>query len=115
MALTALAFFLPATPSLAHDAIGGWRYPIACCSDIDCFHLEPGEVTWTPAGYRIEATGEVISFEDTRRSNDGYFHRCSGGGKRNARTINEGDFYDGPGGEPLKNKRPCFWAPEAGA
>lgn len=89
--------------AVAHEAITGWTYPNSCCSARDCYQMEPGDVTWTPDGYRIEATGEVVPFERTRRSPDGFFHRCSSRGNPSKPTI----------GKTFQKGR-CLWVPEAG-
>ncbi len=48
LALTACA------PVHAHDAETGWPYSTFCCSGQDCTHVEPGVVTITPEGYRVQ-------------------------------------------------------------
>jgi hypothetical protein len=49
----------------AHDAPSGWKYPWACCSNIDCQQIsKPGDagVKETSDGYVVKATGEVIAY-----------------------------------------------------
>lgn len=63
-----------ASPALGHS----W-YDAICCSDQDCRPMEPGAVEWTPGGYLIHESGELIP-EDSyvvRDSQDGRYHRCS--------------------------------------
>lgn len=62
-------------------------------------------ILWTPDGYLVEATGEVIPEKQTLRSPDGDFHRCIYlGGPQKNRTR-----WFAPG------KTRCLWVPEAGA
>lgn len=67
-------FALSASPAAAHS----W-YPMKCCSQQDCQPIDESEVSMTPRGWKVEATGEVIQFGDRREhySPDGEFHRCS--------------------------------------
>lgn len=73
------------TACQAHD----W-YPTECCSGRDCSQSPPGEVVWTPEGWVIAASGEIIGHDDKRIRRDGKatgIHRCSYGGRPEARTI----------------------------
>lgn len=76
-----------ATPVAGHD----W-YPRACCSDFDCAPVEGAALpVATPEGWRIRASGEVIPYGDSRIRQtppeaEG-FHRCSVGGRPEARTL----------------------------
>lgn len=71
-----------------HDAVPtaakplGWKYPYACCSDVDCRPASDAEVRETATGYLIVATGEVVPFGDPRikDSPDGRYHVCQVGG-----------------------------------
>lgn len=73
----------------SHDAPSGWVYPFACCSNYDCRAVADKAVSERPEGYRIEATGEVVGYRDTRirHSPDGEFHWCSVAGAPDGRTI----------------------------
>jgi hypothetical protein len=75
--LTAALLF--AVPAFAHDAPLGWAYGAECCSFIDCWQEKDGAILETPKGYRVIATGELISYGDTRvkSSRDQFFHRCT--------------------------------------
>lgn len=69
----------------AHDAIPtastplGWKYPWACCSNMDCKEVEAKGVSERPEGYIILSTGEVIGYADKRvkDSPDGEYHWCA--------------------------------------
>ncbi|WP_265518942.1 hypothetical protein [Nitratireductor luteus] len=67
----------------------GWTYPYACCSDKDCREVAGAAVRERPEGYVIQATGEVISYQDrrVRHSPDGLFHICTVAGLETSRTI----------------------------
>lgn len=41
-------------------------YSSYCCSDKDCVPAELGDVSWTPAGYSVKSTNEVLPFGDSR-------------------------------------------------
>jgi len=90
-AICATAFFLwsYATPSAAHDAPAGWKYPYACCSGIDCRPVAKKQISERPEGFVIQNTGEVIASSDTRLRNspDGEYHWCSVAGEEHSRTI----------------------------
>lgn len=76
-------------PAFAHDAPSGWSYPFACCSNQDCRPVPASAVRERPEGYVIEATGEVVAYQDSRvrHSPDGVFHWCSVAGEARSRTI----------------------------
>jgi hypothetical protein len=82
----ALAVMLHAEAA-AHQAAAGWSYGVECCSLLDCFQAPPGAIAETPLGYRVESTGELIPYADSRikRSRDEFFHRCSPGGDNGAK------------------------------
>ena len=42
----------------AHDAATGWKYPWACCSNMDCQQVQSSAVIEKPQGYVIQSTGE---------------------------------------------------------
>ena len=48
------------SPAMPHE----W-YPNDCCSGQDCFP-QPGGVTATQGGWRIESSGEVVPYDDLR-------------------------------------------------
>jgi hypothetical protein len=66
-------------PADSHEAPTGWKYPWACCSNMDCRATKAGEVTERPEGYRIESTGEIVAYQDKRvkDSPDGMTHWCA--------------------------------------
>lgn len=55
------AFVWACQPAWPHDF-----YSAACCSGRDCTPAALGDVTWTPAGYRVLSTDEVIPLADPR-------------------------------------------------
>ena len=79
----------------AHDALPtaakpqGWSYPFSCCSGYDCREVNASVIGERPYGYVIAATGEVLSYSDSRVKNspDGEYHWCSVAGKNDGRTI----------------------------
>jgi len=73
----------------AHMAPSGWMYDYACCSGIDCRQVPDNAIKQSPAGYVIEATGELIPYGDKRirNSKDQYYHWCSIGGRPDTKTI----------------------------
>lgn len=82
-------YFLITTRAHAHEAVSGWSYPFACCSDYDCREVPATDIGEGPEGYVIKGTGEVVGYQDTRvkHSPDGAFHWCSVAGKADGRTI----------------------------
>jgi len=66
-------------PASAHDAPTGWKYPWACCSNIDCQKVQSSAVLEAPQGYFIQSTGEVVGYGDKRikDSPDGEYHWCA--------------------------------------
>lgn len=90
------ALFLLSQASFAHDAPGGWAYPLDCCSGYDCREVGDAfapdasiRVFERPEGYVISTTGETIPMTDAkvRPSPDGAFHWCSRGGRADGATI----------------------------
>lgn len=81
----ALALSLP-SPARAHMAAAGWWYDGECCSETDCREIHPSDVEESRAGWRVKATGEIISKSQTKRSGDEHFHRCTVGGDERAAT-----------------------------
>jgi hypothetical protein len=63
----------------AHDAPSGWKYPWACCSNMDCQQVQSSAVLERPQGYIIQSTGEVLGYRDKRikDSPDGEYHWCA--------------------------------------
>lgn len=62
-------------------------YPAYCCSGQDCYEISQEDVELAGEGYFIKATGEYFPRNAVPESPDGKFHRCSIGGKREARTL----------------------------
>lgn len=69
-------------PGWAHE----W-YPAYCCSGQDCYEIAQEDVELAGEGYFIKATGEYFPRTAVPDSPDGKFHRCSIGGRREARTL----------------------------
>ncbi|MFS8038163.1 hypothetical protein ACI7BZ_14605 [Xanthobacter sp. AM11] len=69
-------------PAFAHE----W-YPAYCCSGQDCYEITGEDVEFAGEGYFIKATGEYYPRTAVPESPDGKFHRCSVGGRREARTL----------------------------
>ena len=63
----------------AHDAPTRWKYPWACCSNMDCQQVQSSAVIEKPQGYVIKSTGEVVGYQDRRikDSPDGEYHWCA--------------------------------------
>jgi hypothetical protein len=81
-AFAAMSVSFLTVPARAHDAPTGWKYPWACCSNMDCQQISrPGDqgVKETPQGYVIESTNEVVAYSDKRvkDSPDGEYHWCA--------------------------------------
>jgi len=66
-------------PARAHEAPTGWKYPWACCSNMDCQEVQSSAVSERPQGYVIQSTGEVVAYADKRVKNspDGEYHWCA--------------------------------------
>jgi hypothetical protein len=67
------------SPAHAHDAPAGWKYPWACCSNMDCQEVSASAIAERPEGYVIQSTGEVVAYTDSRvkASPDGEYHWCA--------------------------------------
>jgi hypothetical protein len=80
-AVVALAWYVIGATGAAwsHDAPTGWKYPWACCSNMDCRQLAAGELEERPEGYVIRSTGELVGYRDPRvkDSPDGLLHWCA--------------------------------------
>lgn len=74
-----LGLVLSATAAVAHDAPTGWKYPWACCSNMDCKQVPKEAIKERPEGYVIANTGEVVGYLDkrVRQSPDGEYHWCA--------------------------------------
>lgn len=85
----AIAALIEARDARAHEAMSGWTYDLACCSDHDCYEIAPAELEPIEDGWRIRATGDTIRVGDPRLrvSGDGHWHRCSLAGDRAATTL----------------------------
>lgn len=85
LALFGVLCLLIAWPAFAHEATSvqgqplGWKYPWACCSNLDCTPVPDSAISEGPDGYTIKSTGEVIAYADKRikDSPDGTFHWCA--------------------------------------
>jgi hypothetical protein len=88
LATLAVSTFTLPEPASAHD----W-YPVECCSDKDCAPIDGNaDVSATAEGWVVQATGEVIAYDDRRirmtpRDVGNSFHRCTMGGLPEGRTI----------------------------
>lgn len=84
LAIVAMMLFFAANAG-AHS----W-YPDDCCHGRDCYHAPPGEVEWTPAGWHVIPTGEIIAVDDKRirvGPESGGIHRCTHYGQPLSPTI----------------------------
>jgi hypothetical protein len=70
---------LTALPAGAHDAPAGWKYPWACCANMDCQQVAPKAISERKDGYVVNSTGEVVAYSDKRvkDSPDGEYHWCA--------------------------------------
>ncbi len=59
IAVVILAFL--ATQALPHSSYSTW-----CCNDQDCAPAAPNSVQWTPEGWHVDVTEEVVPFDDHR-------------------------------------------------
>lgn len=77
--LLAFAIVAASLPARAHLAAAGWQYDADCCGARDCRVIGDDAVRLTRDGLLIVATGEVLSYADTRlrKSGDEFFHRCA--------------------------------------
>jgi hypothetical protein len=76
---SALLLAYCSAPSDAHDAPTGWKYPWACCSNMDCQEVQSSAIKETAQGYVIQSTGELVAYGDKRikDSPDGETHWCA--------------------------------------
>ncbi|MFO1151025.1 MAG: hypothetical protein U1E62_21835 [Alsobacter sp.] len=87
IACSGICWILATQASLGHTAPSGWLYDPSCCGGQDCRQITDDSITPVPGGWRIEATGEIISSDAVKHSPDDHFHRCSRQGVEAARTI----------------------------
>lgn len=72
-------------------------YPWECCSERDCFPVEPNAVREVSGGWLLE-DGTFVAYNEARPSPDGRFHVCR--------------REDGKGALIRQKEKPaCFWAP----
>jgi hypothetical protein len=67
-------------PTLAHEALSGWKYDSACCSEKDCYEIPVSKTPRiTPHGY-VMHDGTFVPKDSSRRrdSKDVRWHRCDG-------------------------------------
>ena len=71
-----------------HEAPTGWKYPISCCSGLDCREVKASAISERQDGY-LTPSGEVIGYRDARvkESPDGAWHWCTQAGSDTGRTI----------------------------
>lgn len=84
----------------AHEAMGGWKYPLECCSNQDCAEYPSENVKEMLGGFKLKE-GEFIPRDQARQSPDGHYHIC--------RNPNSGYSLIQPYEKP-----PCFWYPPQG-
>ena len=86
-ALLALAISSPAS---AHPAPSGWEYPLRCCSNKDCAHVDQRNVHIVPGGFEFRVPAGThpmvpaggpsavifVPHEKAERSPDGEPHIC---------------------------------------
>ena len=80
-------------------------YPLACCSDQDCWPADGArepEPHATPTGWQL-SDGTIIPYHEARPSPDGQFHVCRYGGNRTGSLIRTPDG------------KPCLWVPQSGS
>lgn len=89
MPISCILFSFAYTPTFAHEAQSGWKYPLECCSNHDCRQVSDAVVKERPDGYLIQATGERVAYTDPRirDSPDGVYHWCSAQRADDTRTI----------------------------
>lgn len=83
--LVLYTIFVNANAASAHEVVNiadqptGWRYPWACCSNMDCKMVDDKAVQERFEGYLITLTGEVVAYADKRVKNspDGEYHWCA--------------------------------------
>ncbi len=82
---------LTAPRASAHQAVSGFEYPVACCSNRDCAEISPDRVKPVSSGYLIDGK-HLVPHQDVKRSPDGEYHACF----------------------PTPDILRCFWAPPPG-
>lgn len=75
-----------ALPAHAHDF-----YDQFCCTGWDCRPAPDGSVKWTPAGWSVSTTHEVVPFDDPRirftPKDQPQFHLCQVPGVAKLRCL----------------------------
>lgn len=70
----------------AHEFYDQW-----CCTGKDCMPAPEGSVTWTPAGWSVSTTHEVVPFNDPRirytPKDQPQFHLCQVPGLSRLRCL----------------------------
>lgn len=61
LAIALVALLSICAPAEAHDF-----YSLHCCSGRDCSRAADGDVMWTPAGYAVKSTNEIVAPSDPR-------------------------------------------------
>lgn len=104
MTTTLTTLFVNTTPishfADAHEAMGGWQYPIECCSNQDCSEYPAENVTAAQGGFLLKE-GEFIPLPKARQSPDGHYHICR-------HPASQGLIQN------YKDDLPCFWYPPQG-
>ena len=80
------------SPAYVHDAPSGWQYPLACCSNGDCYQIDESELVEYKQYWVVRRTKEIFLKPESGNvpgldnasvtgvatySPDGLFHRCS--------------------------------------
>ena len=86
--LVALAMLLLlGTQVFAHMAPSGWKYPLECCSNMDCAPVPAKSLRFTPSGVEVRLTPDmhkmvtgpsiwIVPYKDMKPSPDGEAHAC---------------------------------------
>src|SRR5262249_14982024 len=75
-ALLIVAALVAAIPALAHS----W-YPLACCSNMDCFPVACDQLVETGSDWFYVPTGNLFKREQVQPSQDAHCHVCLGRGR----------------------------------
>lgn len=79
--LFALTAWLPKNAE-GHNAPSGWKYPIECCSNTDCYPIDWADIEYVAGeGWLIKDTGQIVPFDKVQVSPDERFHICVHGGE----------------------------------